>query len=165
MAQAAAVKKTLAKVIKALEAALDGLEQEIEAHIEADEELAATAACMRTVTGVGPATVLTMLGELPELGRLSGKEIAALVGLAPRTHESGQTRFRASVGHGRPGVRRVLFNAARAAIRWNPAMRAFYDRLTTTNRRPGKVALTAVMRKLLVTLNAIVRDRRPWKHA
>ena len=88
-----------------------------------------------------------------------------MVGLAPHTRDSGKNRSRAITGHGRPGVRRVLFNAARPAIRWNPVMRDFYERLTTTNHRPGKVALTAVMRKLLVTLNAMMRDQRPWNHA
>lgn len=165
MAQVPAVKQTLVRVIQALEASLDVLEAEIAAHIAADQKLAATARRMRTVRGVGPVTVYTMLGDLPELGRLSGKEIAALVGLAPRNRESGRTHARATTGYGRPGVRCVLFNAARAAIRWNPLMREFYRRLTTINQRPGKVALTAVMRKLLVTLNAIVRDQQDWKHA
>jgi transposase len=165
LVRVAVVKKTLARVIKTLEASLDGLEAEIEAHIAANAELRATARRMRTVCGVGPVTVQTMFGELPELGRLSGKEIAALVGLAPRNHESGRRRSRATTGHGRPGVRQVLFNAARAAIRWNPVMRAFFERLTKVHHRPGKVALTAVMRKILVTLNAIVRDQQDWKHA
>jgi transposase len=164
-AQTALVKRSLKRLIKTLEASLAQVEAEIAAHIAADPELAATAARMQTVCGVGPVTVHTMLAELPELGRLSGKQIAALVGLAPRNRQSGLSHQRATTGHGRPGVRRVLFNAARAAIRWNPVMRAFFERLTTVNRRAGKVALTAVMRKLLVTLNAIVRDREDWKHA
>lgn len=164
-AQASAVRQTLAQLIAALETALAQLEAEIAAAIKADPALAAALANLQTVTGVGPVSAHTMLAELPELGRLSGKQIAALVGLAPHTRDSGTTRSRAVTGHGRPGVRRVLFNAARAAIRWNPVMRDFYERLTTTNHRPGKVALTAVMRKLLVTLNAMMRDQRPWNHA
>jgi transposase len=159
------VTRTLARVIKTLQTALDGLEAAIDAHIAADAELAAMARRMRTVRGVGPVTAHTMLGELPKLGRMSSKEIAALVGLAPRNRESGRRRGHASTGHGRPGVRCVLFHAARAAIRCNPVLRGFYERLTTLNRRPGKVALTAVMRKLLVMLNAMVRDRQDWKHA
>ena len=70
----------------------------------------------------------------------------------------------ARTGHGRPGVRKVLFNAARYAIRHNPLLKAFYQKLVDVNRRPGKVALIAVMRKMLVILNAIARDRLPWKH-
>lgn len=118
-AEASAVRQTLARVIEALETALAELEAEIAAAIKADPDLAAAMSNLQTVIGVGPVCAHTMLGELPELGRLSGKEIAALVGLAPHTRESGKTRSRAVTGHGRPGVRRVLFNAARAAIRWN----------------------------------------------
>lgn len=164
-AQASAVRQTLAQVIAALETVLAPLEAEIAGAIEADPALAAARRNLQTVIGVGPVCAHTMLAELPELGRLSGKEIAALVGLAPHTRDSGKTRSRAITGHGRPGVRRVLFNAARAAIRWNPVMRRFYERLTSINHRPGKVALTAVMRKILVTLNAMMRDQQPWKHA
>jgi transposase len=159
------VRQGLKAVIDALATALDGLERATEAHIAERPDLAATAQRLRSLTGVGPITVHTLMGELPELGRLSGKEIAALVGLAPQTRESGKTRHRAITGHGRPGVRRVLFNAARSAIRWNPVMKAFYENLIHTNQRPGKVALTAVMRKMLITLNAIARDQQPWLHA
>jgi transposase len=159
------VREGLAAITEAAQAALASLEAAIEAHIAEQPALADTAARLRSLTGVGPITVQTLMGELPELGRISGKEITALVGLAPRTRESGKRRGRATIGHGRPGVRRVLFNAARSAIRWNPVMRAFYRTLTRTNGRPGKVALTAVMRKMLVTLNAIARDRQPWKYA
>jgi transposase len=164
-AEAEVVRQGLNEVIAALNEALASLEQAIEAHIAARPALAATAGHLRSLTGVGPVTVHTLMGELPELGRLSGKEIAALVGLAPRTNKSGKLTRRATIGHGRPGVRRVLFNAARSAIRWNPVMRDFYATLVHTNRRPGKVALTAVMRKMLVTLNAIAREQQPWRPA
>jgi len=105
---------------------------------------------------------MTLIADLPELGLLSAKQIAALVGLAPHTRRSGKTRYRETTGHGRPGIRRVLFNAARAAVRHPSLFKDFYDRLVTDNRRPGKVALTAVMRKILITANAVARDREPW---
>jgi len=159
------VRDTLQTVCAALETALADVEAAIGAHIDAFKELSDAARALRSLKGVGPITVYTLLGELPELGRLNAKEIAALVGVAPKTRESGKKIFRATTGHGRPGVRRVLFNAARAEIRWNPVMKAFYQRLVDVNHRPGKVALTAVMRKMLVVLNAIARDRQPWKHA
>ncbi len=165
LVQAAIVRDSLAVVAAALEASLKALDAAIAAHVAADADLAAAAARLRSLKGVGPVTVHTLLGELPELGRLTGKEIASLVGLAPCTRESGKTRFRATTGHGRPGVRRVLFNAARCAIRYNPVMRDFHQRLVQQNKRPGKVALIAVMRKMLVTLNAIARDKQGWKHA
>ena len=165
MAHGEWVKDSLASLIATLAAALDSIDAAIASHVAATPALADAAACLRTLKGTGPVTAATLLGELPELGRLSGKEIAALVGLAPCTRESGKRRGRARTGHGRAGVRQVLFNAARSAIRWNPVMRDFYERLVGESRRPGKVALVAVMRKMLVTLNAMARERKPWKHA
>lgn len=162
LVQAEIVTASLAAVTTLLEASLEAIEAAIAERITLNETLARRAGTLQTVKGVGPVTVATLLAELPELGLLTGKEIAALVGLAPRNRESGKHRARATTGYGRPGIRRVLFNAARAAIRWNPVMRAFYQRLVHQNKRPGKVALIAVMRKLLVTLNAIARDNQPW---
>jgi transposase len=118
---------------------------------------------LQTIFGIGPVAAITLIADLPELGLLSAKQIAALVGLAPHTKRSGKTRYRETTGHGRPGVRRVLFNAARAAVRHPSLFKDFYDRLVTDNRRPGKVALTAVMRKILITANAVARDRQPWR--
>lgn len=165
LAETTVVREGLEAVAVVLETALRAVETAIADHVAARAELAAAERLLRSFKSVGPVTVHTLMGELPELGRLNGKEIAALVGLAPRTRQSGKSSWRAATGHGRPGVRRVLFNAARCAIRWNPQMKAFYDRLVQDNHRPGKVALTAVMRKILVTLNAIARDQQPWKHA
>lgn len=159
------VRQSLDEMLALLTRQLDDLDRAIATHIQARPELAAAAQRLQSLKGVGPVTASTLLGELAELGQFTGKEIAALVGLAPRNRESGRSRGRAVTGHGRPGVRQVLFNAARCAIRWNPVMRDFYMRLVETNRRPGKVALTAVMRKMLVTLNAIARDGQPWAHA
>ena len=165
LADAPIVRQSLEIMVGSLAAALDQIEAAIAAHIAADPALATRAANLRSLKCVGPVTVHVLLGELPELGRLSSKEIAALVGLAPRNRESGKSRNRATTGHGRSGVRRALFNAARSAIQHNPILKAFYLRLVTDNQRPGKVALTAVMRKILVILNAIARDGQPWRHA
>jgi len=165
LARAEDVRASLTCVIAALEGALAAVETALAARIAAQTDLAQRAALLRSLKGVGPVTVATLMAELPELGQLSGKEMAALVGLAPRTRDSGKRRARATTGHGRPGVRRVLFNVARTAIRWNPVIKLFYERLVRDNQRPGKVALTAVMRKMLVILNAMARDNQPWKHA
>lgn len=165
LAAGRAIKASIKKLIKALSQALKAIEDEIAAHIARSKSLSARAANLRTLKGVGPITVATLLGELPELGNLSGKQIASLVGLAPRTQESGTMRWRARTGHGRPGVRAVLFNAARCAIQHNAHFRAFYLHLVNDNKRPGKVALIAVMRKMLVTLNAIARQNQPWRFA
>ena len=164
LADTEAVRASLALVIDALATSLKALEEEIATRIAADPDLAKRAELLKSLKGVGSVTAMTLIAELPELGLLSGKEIASLVGLAPNTRRSGKTKGPERTGHGRPGVRRVLFNAARSAIRHNPVMTAFYKRLVTTNGRPGKVALVAVMRKLLTTLNAIARDHQPWRH-
>ncbi len=160
-----AVRKSLSDLIRMLNKSLALIDAEMDARIAESPALAEERQRLQTLKGVGPITAKTLIAELPELGHLSGKEIAALAGLAPRTRESGKQKGRASIGHGRPGIRCVLFNASRAAIRHNPIMRDFYQRLVTQNRRPGKVALTAVMRKMLVTLNAMARDHQPWNHA
>ena len=160
-----AVRGSIETVLTVLRQQLDSLDAAIAAHIAQTEALARQAALLRSFKGCGPVVAATLLGEVPELGRLSGKEISALIGVAPINRDSGKGRQRAITGHGRPGVRQVLFQAARCAIRWNPVMRAFFLRLTEVNKRPGKVALMAVMRKILVTLNAIARDGKPWAHA
>jgi transposase len=149
-----AVRASLDTVIACLEAQLDAIETAIEARLQESHHLART---LTAVKGVGPITAATLLADLPELGHRSAKTIAALVGLAPRTRQSGTVLGRASVGHGRRSVRLVLFNATRAAIRFNPAIRAFFTSLVA-RAKPGRIAFTAAMRKLLVILNAKTRD-------
>lgn len=164
-AATAIVRDSIAALLAVLDQQIVAVDQAIATHIAAAPALARAESNLRTLKGVGPVTAATMLGELPELGRFSGKEIAALVGLAPRNRDSGKKTGHAGTGHGRPGVRRALFNAARIAIRFNPIMRDFYRRLIEINHRPGKIALVAVMRKMLVTLNAMARQHQSWVHA
>ena len=152
------VRESLALVIGGLTQSLDAIEEAIERHIASDGELDRLAKALRAVRGVGPVVAATMVADLPELGRLTGKQIAALVGLAPQTNQSGKRTRQAKTGHGRPLVRSALFNAARAAIRHPSPLRDFNDRLVETNHRPGKIALIAVMRKILVIANAVARD-------
>jgi len=116
---------------------------------------------MRGVKGIGSVSAATMLAEVPELGTLNRKQIAALVGVAPINRDSGTLRGKRAIWGGRATARAVLYMASLSALRSNPAFRAFYRRLLAAGK-PKKVAITAVMRKLLVVLNAIVRDRRPW---
>lgn len=163
LASTPAVRHSLSLTLEILEQSLRAVEREIAARIAADPELSQLSDLLQSVKGIGPITAMTLIAELPELGHLNAKEIAALVGLAPHTRESGKTHYHAATGHGRPSVRRVLFNAARSAIRSSSPLKDFYQRLVEQNQRPGKVALTAVMRKLLVTANAIARDRQPWR--
>jgi transposase len=158
-----AVRDSIGMIIAPLEAALAGIEQHIDEHIKADPRLEARRRLLQSFKGVGPVTAMTLIADLPELGTCSAKQIASLVGLAPITRQSGKTSQRAHTGHGRPNVRRVLFNVARTAILHNPVLRRFYTRLTQTNHRPGKVALTAVMRKTIVILNAMLATNSPWR--
>lgn len=116
---------------------------------------------MRGVNGIGPVSAATMLAEVPELGTLNRKQIAALVGVAPLNRDSGTYRGKRSIWGGRASARAVLYMATLTATRTNPRLRAFYQRLLA-HGKPTKVALTAVMRKLLTILNAIVRDKRQW---
>jgi len=116
---------------------------------------------MRGMKGIGPVSAATMLAEVPELGTLNRKQIAALVGVAPLNRDSGTYRGKRSIWGGRASARAVLYMATLSAIRSNAALRGFYRRLVA-NGKPKKVALTATMRKLLTILNALVRDRRPW---
>ena len=117
---------------------------------------------LRSVPGVGPVSAFTLMASLPELGSLSRRQIAALVGVAPFNRDSGTLRGTRTVWGGRAQVRAVLYMAAVSAMRCNPVIRAFYRRLTNAGK-PNKVALTACMRKLLIILNAIVRTQTPWQ--
>ena len=114
--------------------------------------------------GVGPTIARTLIAELPELGQLGRKEIAALAGLAPFTRQSGQWRGRSFIGGGRPTVRSAMFMGAMVAKQHNPILKAFFDRLVAAGK-PKMVALIAVARKLLTILNAILRDNRPSQTA
>jgi transposase len=162
LAASPAVRTSIELMITTLIATLKALEAELAHYVAADPQTAALASLLQSLKGVGPVTAITLIADLPELGHLSRKEIAALVGLAPGTRQSGKTKNRERTAFGRPGVRSVLFNAARAAIRHDSPLKTFYERLVTQNKRPGKIALIAVMRKMLVILNAIARDRKPW---
>ena len=117
---------------------------------------------LRSVPGVGPVLSSVLLAHLPELGKLSRKEIAALVGVAPLNRDSGQLRGRRTIWGGRSQVRAALYMAALVATRFNPAIRLFYHRLEAAGK-PKKVALTACMRKLLTILNAMTRDQTSWQ--
>lgn len=117
---------------------------------------------LRGVPGVGPVLTFTLLAELPELGTLDRRQIAALVGIAPLNRDSGSLRGKRSVWGGRATVRTVLYMATLVATRFNPVIQLFYQRLCASGK-PKKVALTACMRKLLTILNAILKHRTPWQ--
>jgi len=152
------------------EARLEGLRREraemaaeIAAQVAADAELAAQAALMRTLPGVGAWVAAMALAHLPELGALSDKEVASLCGLAPFARDSGALRGRRMIRGGRAPLRRALYLAALTACRRDGPLKAFYDRLRQRGK-PAKLALTACMRKIATILNAIVRDQSPYQN-
>jgi transposase len=153
----ACVRASLQRMVEQLEAEIAAIEAELAAHEASDAELSAKQAVLRTRIGVGHVTARALLAEMPELGRLDRKEVTALGGLAPRVHQSGSTEKRRGLVPGRAAVKVILFNPARTAIRHDPEIAAFFRRLRE-NGKPGKLVLVAVMRKLLVRLNAVLRD-------
>ncbi len=158
------VKKNIQRVFDFLTAELTVLETEIQMLIEQDDELNHRQKILCSMKGVGIKTSQAILIHLPELGKLSRKKIAALVGVAPMTKQSGKKYGRAKIQQGRGNVRCVLYMAALVAARHNPIYKSFYVRLTQAGK-PAKVAVVAVMRKMLVTLNAMVRANQAWKIA
>ena len=117
---------------------------------------------LQSVPGIGPVVTSTLLANLPELGTLTGKQIAALVGVAPMNRDSGTWRGKRTVWGGRAQVRAILYMSALVATRFNPVIRVFYQRLCAAGKAK-KVALTACMRKLLIILNAMMKHRTPWR--
>jgi transposase len=158
------LKKSIARVRKVLEKELNELDSEIDDSIRGSPAWREKEDLLVSVPGVGPTIARTLIAELPELGTLGRKQIAALAGLAPFTRQSGQWRGKSFIGGGRTVVRTALFMAAMVARRHNPVLRAFFGRLVAVGKAK-MTALIAVARKLLVILNAIVRDNRPWQTA
>jgi transposase len=160
----ARVKKSIGRLIATLEKELASADGEIDDAMQGSPVWRAKEDLLASVPAVGPTIARTLVAELPDLGQLSRRQIAALVGLAPFTRQSGQWRGKSFIGGGRTAVRTVLFMGAMVARRHNPVLRAFFERLVAAGK-PKIVALIAVARKLLVILNAIIRDNRPWQTA
>lgn len=159
-----ALRPRLAAHVEWLERELGEADAELDRAVQASPAWRAREELLRGVPGVGPVLARTLLAELPELGRLDRKRIAALVGVAPLARESGRLRGRRGVWGGRAQVRRVLSMAALVAVRRNPVIAAFHARLRAAGK-PPKVALVACMHKLLTILDAIARSGEPWRGA
>ncbi len=153
--------KSIRHVLDLLRKELAKLDAEITRLIAADDDWRDKSDLLQSVPGVGPATSASLVAELPELGRLNRQQIASLVGLAPFDRDSGKSHRQRSIWGGRSSVRSMLYMAALTARRFNPVIRAFADRLQRSGKRT-KVILTACMRKLLVILNTMVRNRMAW---
>jgi transposase len=158
------VRKSLARLIGALEKELAELDREIDDTVRGSPAWREKEDLLTSVPGIGPKTAYTLIAELPELGTLDRKTVASLAGLAPYTRQSGRWKGKSMIGGGRKTVRSALFIAAMVACRYNKTLKVFYDRLL----RAGKAkvpAIVAVARKLLTILNAILRDKKPWQPA
>jgi transposase len=156
------VRRDLRTHIRWLERRLGDVDDDLTGAIQASPIWRVQEDLLKSVPGIGPTTARTLLAELPELGHLDRHRIAALVGVAPFNRDSGTRRGHRTIWGGRASVRRSLYMAALVASRHNPLLRAFYQRLRQAGK-PPKVALVALMRKLLTILNAMARDQQPWK--
>jgi transposase len=155
------VLKAIDRHVDLLQAELSELERDIDGAIRKSPAWQADADLLASVPGVGKATLRTFIAELPELGRLDRRKIAALVGVAPINRDSGALRGRKTIAGGRAPVRTALYMAALVASRANPVIAPYYQKLRAAGKA-AKQALTACIRKLHVILNAIIRDRKPW---
>jgi transposase len=156
------VAKRIAAHIRWLEKELSRTDGDLEEAIKSSSALSENEELLRSVPGVGPVLARTLLAEVPELGALTHKRVAALVGVAPLNRDSGTLRGRRSIWGGRAEVRAALYMGALVAARRNPAIKEFYERLVAAGK-PKKVALVACMRKLLLILNAILKHHTPWR--
>jgi len=155
------VKKDVKSLIVVLEKRVHGCDGELQQVIHASPVWKAQEDLLLSFKGIGPVNARTLVAELPELGRLNRKQIAALVGLAPFPRESGTWRGKRRIQGGRGQIRHALYMATLAAVRFNACIRTFYQRLLQAGK-PTKVALVACMRKVLTILNAMMRTNSPW---
>lgn len=153
--------RSIDRLLAALQKELSAIDAEIDASVRGSPLWRQTEDLLASVPGVGPITARTLIAEMPELGTLGRRQIAALAGLAPFVRQSGQWKGTSMIAGGRKTVRTVLFMAAIVAGRYNPVLKAFRQRLIDAGK-PKILAAIAVARKLLTILNAIVRDRRHW---
>jgi len=158
------LQKRIERHRKVLQEELTEIERDLDDNIRGTPAWRETDELLQSVPGIGPAVARTLIAELPELGTLDRRKIAALVGVAPFNRDSGAWRGKRMVGGGRSGVRAALYMSALVATRYNNTIKAFYRRLRDAGK-PKKVALVACMRKLLTILNAIVRNKTPWQNA
>jgi len=158
------LKKSITRLLKALQKELTSVDADIDDAVRGSPAWREKEDLLTSVPGVGQIIARTLMAELPELGQLGRKEIAALAGLAPFTRQSGQWRGRSFIGGGRTVARTAVFMGAMVAKKHNPTLKVFFDRLVAAGK-PKMVALIAVARKLLTSLNAILRDNRPWQIA
>ncbi|SFD80561.1 transposase [Bosea sp. CRIB-10] len=158
----ARIARSIVRLVKALEKELASLDHDIDDAVRGSPAWRDKEDLLASVPGIGKTIARTLIAELPELGSLDRRQVAALVGLAPWTRQSGQWRGKSFIGGGRAAVRTALFMGALVAARHNPTLKAFRDKLVAAGK-PKLVAIIATARKLVTILNAVIRDRQPWR--
>lgn len=156
------LKRRNAQRLKQIEADIRAVEAAIDDLMEGDDSLSERLEILMSIPGIAKTTAQALLLEMPELGSLDNKQVASLAGLAPITRQSGKWRGQAYIRGGRSNLRQALYMPALVAMRFNPDLKAIYERLTA-NGKPPKKAVTAVMRKLIILANALLRDERMWQ--
>jgi len=162
-AETALARRSCAAMLRSLRAEISRIERAIDKLITASPMFCAKQDLLKTIPGVGDVVARTFIAELPELGTVDRHKVAALVGVAPMNRDSGRRRGERHIGGGRPQIRSPLFAACLSVIQHNPPLRRFYLRLTAAGK-PKRLALVAVMRKLVCIANAILRTQQPWLH-
>lgn len=161
-ARSARVKMSLEAVLTLIEQQLKDLDVELDQRLRDSPLWKETHELLLSTPGIGPQTARTLIAELPELGKLSRQKVGTLVGVAPINHDSGKMRGQRTIMGGRATVRSALYMATLSAVRFNPAIKAFYQRLILKGKKK-KLALVAAMHKLLTILNTLIRNKQPWK--
>lgn len=149
-------------ILAAIESAIEAIDAEIRAHVQADPESARRADILESIPGLSHITAAVIIAEMPEIGDIDAKAAAALAGLAPIARQSGKWKGRAAIRAGRAVLRQALYMPALVAARFNPDLKRLYKRLREAGK-PAKVALTAVMRKLIVLANTLIAQNRKWE--
>lgn len=157
-----AARSSVTRILRLLQREIGSIEAAIARCIASSTELRDRAALLRTAPGVGPVSTTALMAEMPELGMLTPRQVAALAGLAPMARDSGVSIGKRRIGGGRKSLRDVLYMAGLSAARKDPSLRAFSDRLKAKGKAP-KQAIIAVTRKLLIILNAMIRENRPYE--
>lgn len=157
------IRRSIEKIIKIIESEIENIDRQIREHIDNMPQLKDKTEKLRSVPGIGDTTAAMLVSELPELGTFNRREIAALVGVAPLNRDSGTFRGKRMTGGGRKDVRNRLFMPTLVAIRHNPVLRKYYQRLVNEEGKTKMVAIIAAMRKLLCTMNAMLKNNQNWE--
>ena len=157
----ALLKRQANRRLKQIDADIDAIDAECRKLVETDQNLQSRFAILISIPGIGEVTVMNMLAEMPELGTMNKRQAALLAGLAPITRRSGKWIGKSFIQGGRKAVRQALYMPALVAVRFNAELKSKYQALTEAGK-PHKVAITAIMRKLITIANALIRDQRKW---